>query len=683
MRKAFPSSTSPPIEPFDTANLADVSSLPLVLGAVLGLLGIGATLHALFSAVRRRSHELAIARSLGFVRRQVRGAVLTHALTVGAVALVLGLPLGIAAGRAAWSITTDQLAVAGKSVKIPIPSRSLPAADVAEARGHADAAALRLRYHDEKLHARHAPGDEVARAVFDAVEQARVEALGTRAMAGVRANLATVTEMRMRVDPITRARNQAEVPLATALSLMVRERLTGQAPPASVRTGLGLVSDWIEEKAGSDLDALGFALDDQAAFAALASKLLRDLELIEGDDQAPSEGGEDQESEGEDQESEGESDEQDQQSGDESEGQAAMRAEQSESGEGEDEGRYEEDDILEADDGLGDDAEEGLLPVRPNRPLSDMPPQFDYRIFTTRFDEVIEAGELCDPDELGRLRSYLDQQLVHLQGAVTKLANRLQRRLMAQQSRSWDFDQEEGLLDAARLARVVVNPEHSLSYKVERDTEFRDTVVTLLIDNSGSMRGRPISIAAISADILARTLERCGVKVEILGFTTRAWKGGQSREWWLTEGRSPHPGRLNDLRHIVYKKADEPWRRARKNLGLMMREGLLKENIDGEALLWAHNRLIGRTEERRILMVISDGAPVDDSTLSVNSGTYLERHLRQVIGWIEARSPVELIAIGIGHDVTRYYSRAVTIMDAEQLGGTMIEQLAALFDTSA
>jgi cobaltochelatase CobT len=330
---------------------------------------------------------------------------------------------------------------------------------------------------------------------------------------------------------------------------------------------------------------------------------------------------------------------------------------------------------------MGDDGDEGMMPVRPNRPLSDLPPQFDYRAYTSQFDEVIAARELCDDEELTRLRAYLDQQLVHLQGAVTKLANRLQRRLMAQQNRSWDFDQEEGLLDAARLARVVVNPAHSLSYKIERDTDFRDTVVSLLIDNSGSMRGRPISIAAISADILARTLERCGVKTEILGFTTRAWKGGQSREHWLAGGRPGHPGRLNDLRHIIYKKADEPWRHARKSLGLMMREGLLKENIDGEALLWAHQRLIGRTEERKVLMVISDGAPVDDSTLSVNSGTYLERHLRQVIGWIEARSPVELVAIGIGHDVTRYYQRAVTIMDAEQLGGTMVEQLASLFDT--
>jgi cobaltochelatase CobT len=321
-----------------------------------------------------------------------------------------------------------------------------------------------------------------------------------------------------------------------------------------------------------------------------------------------------------------------------------------------------------------------MLPVRPNRPWTDIPDTFDYKVFVETFDEVVGAHDLCDEEELTRLRAYLDAQLKGLQGIVTRLANRLQRRLMAQQNRSWDFDQEEGMLDAARLARVVVSPGSSLSYKIERDVEFKDTVVTMLIDNSGSMRGRPISIAAISADVLARTLERCGVKVEILGFTTRAWKGGQSRESWLANGKPQHPGRLNDLRHIVYKKADEPWRRARKNLGLMMREGLLKENIDGEALLWAHSRLLARQEDRRILMVISDGAPVDDSTLSVNSAGYLEAHLRRVIGWIEQQSPVQLVAIGIGHDVTRYYRRAVTIMDVEQLGGTMIEQLAGLFE---
>ncbi|HEY0627259.1 MAG TPA: cobaltochelatase subunit CobT [Allosphingosinicella sp.] len=579
--------------------------------------------------------------------------------------------------------TADAPMSSGKNIKVPMPGRSLPEREVAEARGYADAAALKLRHHNAALHARGLPLDETARAVFNAVEQARVEALGARAMEGVRGNLKQLTEMRMRTDPITRARTKAEVPLSTALGLIVRERLTGEAPPKAALEGLKLVSDWIEEKAGADLDAFGLALDDQAAFAALATKLLKDLELVEGDADAERDPNEGEEGEGDDQDEAETSEEENEEEGGGGEGEADIRVEQGESGEDEGDSQYSDEEFSEGDEGLGEEGEEGMIPTRPNRPLSDLPPQFDYKVFTPRFDETVEATELCDEEELGRLRSYLDQQLVHLQGAVTKLANRLQRRLMAQQNRSWDFDQEEGLLDAARLARVVVSPGHSLSYKVERDTDFRDTVVSLLIDNSGSMRGRPISIAAISADILARTLERCGVKVEILGFTTRAWKGGQSRERWLADGRPPQPGRLNDLRHIIYKKADEPWRRARKNLGLMMREGLLKENIDGEALLWAHNRLIGRPEERRILMVISDGAPVDDSTLSVNSGTYLERHLRQVIGWIEARSPVELVAIGIGHDVTRYYERAVTIMDAEQLGGTMVEQLASLFDTKA
>jgi cobaltochelatase CobT len=578
------------------------------------------------------------------------------------------------------SFTADAPGASGKAVKVPMPGRTLPAREVAEARGFADAAALKLRHHNAALHARGAPGDDIARAVFDAAEQARVEALGARAMAGVRANLGQAAEMRMRTDPITRARNKAEVPLSTAVGLLVRERLTGEAPPKAALEGLKLVSQWIEDKAGADLDALGLAIDDQAAFAALATKVLQDLELVEAETDAESDPDGDLDADGDKQDQGEDGDEQEEDEAGGGEGQAEMRVEQGDASDEDSESGFSEEEMAEGEEGAGEEGE-GALPVRPNRPLSDLPPQFDYRVFTGKYDEVVEAVELCDDAELNRLRAYLDQQLTHLQSAVTKLANRLQRRLMAQQSRSWDFDQEEGLLDAARLARVIVNPAHSLSYKIERDTEFRDTVVTLLIDNSGSMRGRPISIAAISADILARTLERCGVKVEVLGFTTRAWKGGQSREQWLAAGRPPQPGRLNDLRHIVYKQADEPWRRARKNLGLMMREGLLKENIDGEALMWAHSRLIARSEERRILMVISDGAPVDDSTLSVNSGTYLERHLRQVINWIESRSPVELIAIGIGHDVTRYYSRAVTIMDAEQLGGTMVEQLASLFDT--
>ncbi len=561
-----------------------------------------------------------------------------------------------------------------------MPARSLPADQVAEARGFADSFALRLKHHDPALHLRGAPPEAVARAVFDAVENARVEALGSRGYRGITDNLAHALDVRLRADPITRARTKDEVPLSTALGLMVREALTGEQAPAAAAPGIALVREWIEQKA--DLSNLALALDDQRAFQTLAMKLLEDLELVEGD-QTPEdsdEGG--NEDEGTDSEQQDEGEEGENQDG-EGQAESEQRGEQRESddteGEGQEQGEESYDDL---DGEPGDDGEEGMQPVRPNRPVADLSPHFDYKVWTTQFDEIIAATELCDADELARLRGYLDQQLVPLQAVVSRLANRLQRRLMAQQNRSWDFDQEEGLLDAARLARVVINPMQSLSYKVEKDTEFKDTVVTLLIDNSGSMRGRPISIAAISADILARTLERCGVKTEILGFTTRAWKGGQSRETWLAAGRPPQPGRLNDVRHIVYKQADEPWRRARNSLGLMMREGLLKENIDGEALLWAHGRLIARPEERRILMVISDGAPVDDSTLSVNSGSYLERHLRQVIDWIERKSPVELIAIGIGHDVTRYYKRAVTIMDAEQLGGTIIEQLAALFDAN-
>jgi len=578
------------------------------------------------------------------------------------------------------AFTADAPAQSGKSIKVPMPSRSLPAEQVAEARGFADGFALRMRLHDAGLHNRNAPHEAVARAVFDAVETARIEALGSKGYAGIAANLDHALEMRLRSDPIARARGKDEVPLSTAIGLMVRERLTGRESPAGAALGMALVRDWIEDKGGSDLDALALAIDDQAAFAMLATRLLQDLELVEGDmlpDEGDEGGGDDEGTDDKDEagDEEGESDAQ------QGDGDVEARGEQREGDESQEEGSEDSQAMDDGADAEGEEGEDGMLPVRPNRPWSDLPPQFEYKPFTRQFDEEVAATELCDSEELERLRSYLDQQLVHLQGAVTKLANRLQRRLMAQQNRSWDFDQEEGILDAARLARVIVNPMLSLSYKRERDTEFKDTVVTILIDNSGSMRGRPISIAAISADILARTLERVGVKTEILGFTTRAWKGGQSREKWLAEGRPAQPGRLNDVRHIVYKQADEPWRRAKKALGLMMREGLLKENIDGEALLWAHARLIARPEDRKVLMVISDGAPVDDSTLSVNSGSYLERHLRQVIGWIEARSPVELVAIGIGHDVTRYYQRAVTIMDAEQLAGTMIEQLASLFDT--
>jgi cobaltochelatase CobT len=573
------------------------------------------------------------------------------------------------------AFTADAPTQAGKNFKVPMPGRLLPPEQVAEARGFADSFALKLKHHNAGRHAALRPSEPIAGAAFDAVENVRVEALGSRDMAGVAANLGHALELKLRTDPISRAQAADEVPISTALALIVREKLTGAPVPDVAAAGVDMLRGWIEEKAASDLNALERVLDDQSAFAALTQSMLEHLNLTEGDvDPSDADDGGEDADDSQDQDGDSEDD------GEGEAGTAEARAEP-QTGEGEEtEADYDGDDMDDQDGADGEMGDDGMQPVTPQRRNWDHLPQSDYKIWSTKYDETITATELADEEELNRLRAYLDQQLSNLQSVVTKLANRLQRRLMAQQNRSWDFDQEEGMIDAARLARIVVSPGSSLSYKIERETDFRDTVVTLLIDNSGSMRGRPISIAAISADILARTLERCGVKTEILGFTTRAWKGGQAREDWLAAGRPPMPGRLNDLRHIIYKKADEPWRHAKRNLGLMMREGLLKENIDGEALLWAHNRLIARAEDRRILMVISDGAPVDDSTLSVNHGGYLEQHLRKVIEMIETRSPVQLVAIGIGHDVTRYYKRAVTIMDVEQLGGTMIEQLAGLFD---
>ena len=567
----------------------------------------------------------------------------------------------------------------GGELRLPLPPRDLPQLEVSQVRGEADAAALRLRYHDEKTHSTLRPGSTAAREVYDAVEQARCESLGIRRMAGVASNLDAALEEQYRARGLAQATSRDEVPLDEVLRLLTREAISGHAPPLSAKRMVDLWRSSFDAQVLRDLDELKALAGDQSAFARAVRRLLvhLDLESSEADEPLNDDENQDQDQSGE----------QEQQDGD-SEGGESEASEMPASLDGDaaelTEAEGAEDQAMEADGdfvpGAGDEE-----PGRPNRP-----PQWDegfdsslqelYRAFTTEFDEVVEADELCDADELARLRQMLDQQLAHLQGVIARLANRLQRRLMAKQTRAWEFNLEEGLLDTARLPRIVVNPLHSLSFKRETEVAFRDTVVGLLIDNSGSMRGRPITVAAMSADILARTLERCGVKVEILGFTTRMWKGGQSRERWIAAGKPANPGRLNDLRHIVYKSADAPWRRSRKSLGLMLREGILKENIDGEALLWAHNRLLGRPEQRRILMVISDGAPVDDSTLSVNPGNYLERHLREVIELIETRSPVELLAIGIGHDVTRYYRRAVTIVDAEQLGGTMMEKLAELFD---
>jgi cobaltochelatase CobT len=562
----------------------------------------------------------------------------------------------------------------GKSLTLPEPSRVPSPREIAVIRGWADSLALTAAVHDVKLHRRLAPEAGPARAVFEAVERARIEAIGSIRMPGMARNITAKVEDSFAHGRFAEVTDKAEAPLEEAMALMVRERLTGQRPPATAQAIVDVWRDWVEERAGRTLSRMHRLIDDQEAFGRLARDLLRQLDLAEELAEV---------------EEEGESDEQESpdggesQSDDSEQGDTQDQQRDEQLAEGEESDRQDDTDTAETDqldvDAEGEEDAESNEPWRPNFSVLDNPEAFGYRVFSRANDEETTAEDLSTPDELERLRTFLDKELRALSGAVSRLANKLQRKLLAQQSRAWDFDLEEGTLDAARLPRIIIDPMHPLSFKRERDTAFRDTVVTLLLDNSGSMRGRPIMVAACCADILARTLERCGVKVEILGFTTRAWKGGQSREQWLAAGKPASPGRLNDLRHIIYKPADAPWRRSKRNLALMMREGLLKENIDGEALAWAHNRLLGRPEQRRILMMISDGAPVDDSTLSVNSGSYLEQHLRQVIEEIEIRSPVELIAIGIGHDVTRYYRRAVTITDPSELAGAMTEKLVELF----
>ncbi|WP_305988219.1 cobaltochelatase subunit CobT [Roseibium sp. MMSF_3544] len=572
----------------------------------------------------------------------------------------------------------DRPGLSGMTARLPEPSRKVNAHEIAVTRGLSDSLALRLACHDKAVHSKNLPQGADARAIFEAVEQARCEAVGARRMQGVAENLAVMLDDRFRKSGAPDVTSREEAPLQDALSLIVRERLTGAEPPESAKNLVDMWRGWVEDKAGAELDMLQAEVEDQNTFASRLRDVLKSLDM--GDEL----GDQDQDNDPDQNEDQGNNeeaetgDDEDNESGE----QEAAPQEMELSGEEQENGDTEAADIDMEDfdeQDMADDSEEPGESDRQDTPFSTRP-ETDYRVFTRQFDETVTAEELCDTAELDRLRGFLDKQLTHLQGAVARLANRLQRKLMAQQNRAWDFDLEEGLLDTSRLTRAVTDPMSPLAFKQERDTNFRDTVVTLLLDNSGSMRGRPITVAATCADILARTLERCGVKVEILGFTTKAWKGGQSRESWIGAGKPPTPGRLNDLRHIIYKSADAPWRRARRNLGLMMREGLLKENIDGEALLWAHERLLGRPEQRRILMMISDGAPVDDTTLSVNPGNYLERHLRYVIEEIETRSPVELIAIGIGHDVTRYYRRAVTIVDAEELAGAMTDQLADLFD---
>jgi cobaltochelatase CobT len=577
--------------------------------------------------------------------------------------------------------SVDPSGISGDTVRLPQISRRMTRDEVLVARGTADALALYHRYHDVGTHSRYAPPGAIARELYEAMETARCEALGARDMPGTAGNIdAKIGAEAERLD-YGSIRDKSEAPLSVAAGYMIRHLATGRDLPNAAQNVMELWRGFIEEQAADTLENLQNKLADQAEFARFARQVITDLgygDQLGDDPDAPEDDPQDDAQQDQEEEQEPDSTGQDDNEEDQPDASPEQSQEQQQDTA---EAQLSQDDSV--DDEMSDEMEmpDGDAPLEPPapQPISDADP--NYVVFDTTFDEEISAEELAEPAELERLRAYLDQQLEPLKGAVSRLANKLQRRLQAQQNRSWLFDLEEGILDAGRLARVVANPTTPLSFKTEKDTEFRDTVVTLLLDNSGSMRGRPISIAAICADVLARTLERCNVKVEILGFTTRAWKGGQSREKWLQEGRPQQPGRLNDLRHIIYKSADAPWRRVRPNLGLMMKEGLLKENIDGEALEWAHRRMIARPEQRKILMVISDGAPVDDSTLSVNPANYLEKHLRDVIAMVERRRAVELLAIGIGHDVTRYYDRAVTITDVDQLAGAMTEQLAALFDS--
>ena len=578
------------------------------------------------------------------------------------------------------SYTIDPPGISNETIRLPQVSRNLTKEEVLLARGTADAYALKIRFHDEQTHKRYMPQGQVAKDLYEAMETVRVEALGAKVMPGTASNIDAKIEaecIKLGYDSVS---NPADAPISAAASFLLRKLATDRKLPKAAQNLVDLRADLFGHDANSTMKDLKENLTNQTEFSKLTRQVIEDLGFGDQLGEDPDQNENDQQ---EDAEQENQEENQDTEGNENQDDQEDWEQDPDDSGEQDtdpSQAQVSADDIDESDTEEESEMPDGdqTLDPPPTTQYSDADP--NYKVYNTNFDEEILAEELAEPAELERLRTYLDQQLDPLKGAVSRLANKLQRRLQAQQNRSWLFDMEEGILDCGRLARVISNPTTPLSFKVESDIEFRDTIVTLLIDNSGSMRGRPISIAAICADVLARTLERCQVKVEILGFTTKAWKGGQSREAWLHDGREQTPGRLNDLRHIIYKGADAPWRRARPNLGLMMKEGLLKENIDGEALEWASKRIMSRSEARKILMVISDGAPVDDSTLSVNSASYLEKHLRDVINMIENKKLIELIAIGIGHDVTRYYEHAVTITDVEQLAGAMTEQLAGLFE---
>lgn len=569
--------------------------------------------------------------------------------------------------------------ITDKNVTLASPPFNPNPQQLAEQRGAADYLALEHRYHNKRVHDKWRPNGQQAAEIFDMLEDARYVATGSEYLQGVQNNLNADYEKTWQKHGMNELNVSDHEAYLWAVNLYARQAFGMQDIPTCAK---GLYQYWLpqlEQKMGTGVKNLTRKKTNQQEFAKASLQFLREL-LHDGknEDEAQDEQGQEDDTNP---------------PADLPQNQAGQDGEQNQNQDdgGDSNQRNDLNDELGGDELDENDLAEGGLDSLalqnqreeeyfPEHDLTNVPREPFYKIYSSEFDEVIPADKLTDSvEEVDKLRNQLDEQMSHLVPIIGKLANRLQRRLMAQQMRSWEFDTEEGMLDTSRLTRVVLDPMQPLAFKIEKETKFKDTVVTLLIDNSGSMRGRPISIAAISTDILTRTLERCQIKVEILGFTTSRWKGGQAREKWLRDNRPEKPGRLNDLRHIIYKSADEPYRLARRKIALMLKDGLLKENIDGEALLWAYNRLRKRSEERRVLLVISDGAPVDDSTLSVNEGNYLERHLRDVIDYLESRSGIELLAIGIGHDVTRYYRRAVTLTDADQLASTIMKELELLF----
>jgi len=538
--------------------------------------------------------------------------------------------------------------------------------DFTRLRARADSEALKIKYTDKKTYLEKEPKGAMAKALYAIAEQIRYEKIGANKLKGVKNNIIQSYENKFKNKKISEIKTESDVPITEAFELYLRNYFFKIKQNKATKKTLSYWKDLFDKNLKSNLNELNSCVENQKEFGGKISDLISSLEFDDSDSKEKEDEKEVLDNNPSSSNDENGENNQNNQEEDDKDSKPNLN-------------------LLDVDIESVSDSENlnenetkeihgNQILQKGKKLLKDK-----YKIFTNEFDEIKEAQDLENKEEISRLRKNLDQQLTNLQNIVGKLANRLQRQLMAKQNRSWEFDIEEGLLDSSKLSRVIIDPFHSLSYKNEKQTDFKDTVVTLLIDNSGSMRGRPISVAAICADILSRTLERCAVKVEILGFTTKNWKGGKSREKWNLNNKPSHPGRLNDLRHIIYKSADTPWRQTKKNLGLMLKEGILKENIDGEALLWAFKRISKRKEERKILMIISDGAPVDDSTLSVNSGDYLEKHLKQTVKWIEENTNIEIIAVGIGHDVTRYYKKAVKIADVQELGDVMVNQLTNLF----